>query len=191
MSLVWFSSAPFNSSSKQTDLDTIALIEEKTGVVITRDLYNGRVEIKFPDMEDTEITCESMSSPMGVCFVDVENHFFAYGVPDDKAHSFMNSLSQWMYAMVYEIDGILYSIPVGSAYVAYEIFNAPRETRANTSKDSFHIYPAYSMFGYGLIKNLFINYDRFFDPGQKIIDDSGNVFVTLGGYLLYYNGKNK
>lgn len=191
MSLVWFSSAPFNTSSEQTDLDTIALIEEKTGVVITRDLYNGRVKIKFPDTENTEITCKSMDNKTGVCFVDVENHFFAYGVPGDYAHSFTSPLPEWMYAMVYEIDSIIYNIPADSAYGACDIFNAPQKTNANTLKDSFRIYPAYSMFGYGVIKNLFINYDRFFDPGQKIIDDSGNVFVTLGGYLLYYNGKNK
>lgn len=184
MSLVWFSSA-------QEDSDTIALIEEKTGVVITRDLYNGRVEIKFPDTEDIEITCKQMSSPMGICFVDVENHFFAYGVPNDRAHSFNEAIPDWMYAMVYEIDGIIYNIPADSVYTTCDAFNAPKKTNANTSKDSFRIYPVYSIFGYGVIKNLFINYDRFFDPGQKIIDDSGNVFVTLGGYLLYYNGKNK
>ena len=190
MSLVWFSSAPFNESSDQTELDTIALIKKKTGVVIVR-VDSTRVNIKFPDTEKKTIACWSMSSSIGVCFVDVENHFFAYGVPDGNAHNFSNPFSPWMYAMVYEIDGIIYDIPVGGNYRTYEIFNAPKDTNANTSKDSFCIFPAFSSFGYGVIKNLFINYDRFFDPGQKIIDDSGNVFVTLGGYFLYYNGKNK
>ena len=190
MSLVWFSSAPFNTDSDQTELDTIALIKEKTGVVIVR-VDSSRVNIKFPDMEKETITCMKMYITTGVCFVDVENHFFAYAISSDNAHAFTNSLGPWMYAMAYEIDGAFYNIPVNASYRVCEIFNAPNETSANTSKDSFRIFPAYSTFGYGVIKNLFINYDRFFDPGQKIIDDSGNVFITLGGYFLYYNGKNK
>ena len=185
MSLVWFSSA-------QKDSDTSALIEEKTGLVIERDLYNSNVYIKFPDMsENTVIECKEMNSPMGVCFVDVENHFFAYGVPHEDAKTFNKSFGTWMYAMIYEIDGIIYNIPVNSGDLICEIFNTPKGTNANTSKDSFCIVPAYSSTGYGFIKNLFVNYDRFFNPGQKIIDDSGNVFITLGGYFLYYNGKNK
>ena len=150
-----------------------------------------QVNIKFPDMEEKTIICDGMSASMGVCFVDVENHFFAYAIPDERAKTINISFESWMFAMVYEIDGILYDIPVNSAYGVCELFNAPKYTNANTSKDSFCIFPAYSMIGYGIIKNLFINYDRFFDPGQKIIDDSGNVFITLGGYFLYYNGKNK
>ena len=61
--------------------------------------------------------------------------------------------------------------------------------------ESLTIVPAFWMcYGdtYGsFIKNMYVNYVRKFKPGQKIIDNSGNVFITLGDYLLYYNGKNK
>lgn len=190
MSLVWFSSAPFNSSSEQTDLDTIALIKKKTGVVITR-VNSSEANIKFPDMDKRTITCTSMSDSTGVCFVDVENHFFVYATPNDAANIFTNVIGSWIRAMAYEIDGKLHYISSLGNYKVCDVFNTPKESKPNTSKDSLRIVPAFSSFGYGFIKNLFINYDRFFYPGEKIIDDSGNVFVALGGYFLYYNGKNK
>ena len=190
MSLVWFSGkAAFDG---ETDSKTLALIEEKTGVVITRNTYRS-ADIKFPDMsETTRISCLEMRNSMGVCFVDVENHFFAYALPHEDAKTFDKPLIQWMRAMVYEIDGKIWGVDVDSDRInVCDLFNVPSTTRPNTSKDSFCIIPAYSTTGYGFIKNLFVNYDRFFNPGQKIIDDSGNVFITLGGYFLYYNGKNK
>ena len=190
MSLVWFSGKGTGADG-EGDSKTLALIEEKTGVVIKRDTYRAGT-IKFPDMPEERISCYEMDEPMGVCFVDVENHFFAHALPHEDAKTFDKALGSWMYAMVYEINGEIWDIDVDNSRIRIcDLFNVPSQTCPNTSKDSFCIIPAYSTTGYGFIKNLFVNYDRFFNPGQKIIDDSGNVFITLGGYFLYYNGKNK
>ena len=37
----------------------------------------------------------------------------------------------------------------------------------------------------GFVKNCYVNYERKFQKGLKFIDQNGNRFVTLGGYLLY------
>ena len=43
----------------------------------------------------------------------------------------------------------------------------------------------------GFIKNCYVNYERKFQRNIKFIDQNRNEFITLGGYLLYYNGKHK
>ena len=43
----------------------------------------------------------------------------------------------------------------------------------------------------GFIKNTYIEYERPFQGGLRFIDENNNEFITLGGYLLYYNGKHK
>ena len=53
-----------------------------------------------------------------------------------------------------------------------------------------HIFPCY--YGYSndynaFLKNIYINYERRFVAGLKFIDQNGNEFFTLGGYLLYKN----
>lgn len=35
------------------------------------------------------------------------------------------------------------------------------------------------------VKNCYVNYERQFQRGLKFVDENGNEFVTLGGYLLY------
>ena len=35
------------------------------------------------------------------------------------------------------------------------------------------------------VKNAYINYERRFQHSLKFIDQNGNKFVTLGGYILY------
>ena len=37
----------------------------------------------------------------------------------------------------------------------------------------------------GFIKNCYVNYERKFQRNIKFIDQNGNRFVTLGGYILY------
>lgn len=32
---------------------------------------------------------------------------------------------------------------------------------------------------------VYVNYERYFIPGQKYIDQNGNKFMAIGGYLLY------
>ena len=40
--------------------------------------------------------------------------------------------------------------------------------------------------GLGEIADVYCEYKRQFDPGLRFIDQNGNKWVTLGGYMLYH-----
>lgn len=85
-----------------------------------------------------------------------------------------------------------------------EMFNIPINVKANfgttMNKPNITLLPAFVMPEYHVYidgtKNttpksyirfpkVYVNYERYFLPGQKYIDQNGNKFMTLGGYLLY------
>lgn len=72
----------------------------------------------------------------------------------------------------------------------YTVFNVPyNDKRFSGTSNSITLAPAF--FYYyddnikGFIKNMYIEYERPFQGGQKYIDQNGNRFMTLGGYFLY------
>lgn len=86
----------------------------------------------------------------------------------------------------------------------YRMFNIPVNVRAifgtTINKPNITLLPAYVMpeyyvyidgtknttpKGYIRFPKMYVNYERYFMPGQKYIDQNGNKFMTLGGYLLY------
>ena len=171
-----------------------------------------KVDFKFPDMETAQM-CEiglitdlfSDDSKMPICFVDVENHVFAIISPywymsddRDKGYQFQHDVNEFIISMVYEgSDGSLKSgITRRYATNLHDHANICAYTNASDETiESLTIVPVFwttypDCYG-SFIKNMYVNYVRKFKPGQKIIDNSGNVFITLGDYLLYYNGKNK
>lgn len=219
-----------NYSNVKTNQKAFELIKEKTGLelTLTSETHNDwtyyenngisrtseyKVDFKFPDMETAQM-CKiglitdlfSDDSKMPICFVDVENHFFAIISPywymshdSNKGYQGDNHhVRNFIFAMVYEgSDGSLKS-GVPRSYSTY-FFNHVNISRWNDMSDetieSLTIVPVFWTCSENTrsdrIKNMYVNYDRKFKPGQKIIDNSGNVFVTFGDYLLYYNGKNK
>lgn len=86
----------------------------------------------------------------------------------------------------------------------YEMFNIPVNVDASygttINKPNITLLPAYVMPEYYVYidgtKNtspksyirfpkMYVNYERYFMPGQKYMDQNGNKFMALGGYLLY------
>ena len=213
----------------QTNINAFKLIKEKTGLELklTSDTHNDwsyymnngisneseyKVDFKFPDMETAQM-CKiglitdlfSEDSKMPICFVDVENHFFAIISPywymsddRDKGYQSQGDLNDFIISMVYEgSDGSLKS-GITRRFGTDLHDHANISTYNNMSDEtieSLTIVPAfwitYPDYYGSFIKNMYVNYVRKFKPGQKIIDNSGNVFITLGDYLLYYSGKNK
>ena len=98
--------------------------------------------------------------------------------------------SNWNF-MILDIDGILRIVTTNRFW--YDAFNIPYRTNNKQTAQTIKILPAYVYDGdtSGYSKNLYINYDRAFDTGLKFVDQNNNEFITLGGYLLYYNGKHK
>lgn len=86
----------------------------------------------------------------------------------------------------------------------YEMFNIPIHVAASygttINKPNITLLPAYIMPEYHVYidgtKNtspksyirfpkMYVNYERYFMPGQKYTDQNGNKFMAIGGYLLY------
>ena len=208
MSLVWFK-GPDRGEETDAEYDEIvrALIKEKTGLEMTpaAEETNGslrEINVRFPDMEAAQtLKTRVFSSHTSIYFVDVENHFFAC-IDPNSYQSYITAyhpyIDTWLKAMIYELqDGTLASATRSNAS-NYEDFNIGEYFHVDDPTcDTLLIVPVFFSNYIGSsnrmchIKNMYINYVRRFKPGQKIIDNSGNVFVTLGEYFLYYNGKNK
>ena len=188
MSLVYFNG--LNSST-----ETIALIKEKTGLELTYvgggDYNIYECQVKFPDMENYETLYMNKPSVLkpGLCFVDVENHFFAWVEPQTNMDLYNPSgeLKVWLDILIHEKDGNLVSdISSNTNYVMSDWCNIPN-TVENIIKEQITLVPLYAKDSKSFVKNTYINYERMFQPGLKFIDQNGKEFITLGGYLLYKN----
>lgn len=86
----------------------------------------------------------------------------------------------------------------------YEMFNIPVNVDASygttINKPNITLLPAYIMpefyvyidgtknttpKSYIRFPKMYVNYERYFMPGQKYMDQNGNKFMAIGGYLLY------
>ena len=132
-----------------------------------------------------------------IAMVDDSTHLFiitTQAMLSDMANkSTYEYMEYWHDVFVVEINGNMYNLKT-NAYRFRDVFNIP-QGEANSSNASITLAPAYFNDGTsapdGFIKNMYINYERKFQGGLKFIDQNGNEFITLGGYLLYYNGKHK
>ena len=147
------------------------------------------MDIKFPDMTAAKtVAIQNSYSEYGtLCFVDLDNDFFAVvrnWAPSEIGNtSYQHSLE----CMVFKAeDGdITYVLQTdGAGYEHYMYFNITEMVTDDKTKQSLRLIPAY-YYKKGFIKNLYFNYERAFPSGIKFVDQNGNRFVTLGGYLLY------
>ena len=92
---------------------------------------------------------------------------------------------------IVDTNGTLVNIKtLGESVQDYEVFNIPYNTqRFGGTSNSITLVPAFFYYRAkeykGFIKNMYIEYERAFQGGLKFIDQNGNRFMTLGGYLLY------
>lgn len=92
---------------------------------------------------------------------------------------------------IVDTDGTLVNIKtLNESTQDYDVFNIPyNDKRFDGTSDSITLVPAF-FYDYhnnskGFIKNMYIEYERPFQGGQKYIDQNGNRFMTLGGHFLY------
>ena len=93
---------------------------------------------------------------------------------------------------IVDTDGTLVNIKtLNESDQDYDVFNLPyNDKRFDGASNSITLVPAF-FYDYrgnrnkGFIKNMYIEYERPFQGGQKYIDQNGNRFMTLGGYFLY------
>lgn len=205
MSLVYFSVV----SGDGTETATLQLIKEKTGVEIT-DLGEQSYGIytygiRFPNMETAQkVRCESFNKN-GTVFVDVDNHFLMLTTNSGTGYS--DYVNEFFPIIIFDYKGTLYNVCYassiswdnsmnsncsgnlpdyqGNAAEKQDVTLAPLRVFATNQL----VQPNQSVKSF--IKNCYTNYERKFQRAQKFIDQNGNEFITLGGYLLYYNGKHK
>ena len=186
--------------------DFFSEIENKTGVKIesTRssdDTTSHITSITFTD--GVQITysdgMELYDNDSRLVIVDDKNHLFV-STSNSKGASMstmdINSNIRSSYdVFIADVEETTCNIIYVGSYIN-DVFNLPERAKNIQSSQSLKIVPAFcyidsSISRYGFMKNMYINYTRKFSFGLKFIDQNGNEFITLGGYLLYYNGKHK
>ena len=186
-------------SSKPSALT--AFIKEKTGLEITLPETGNVYKMRFPDMENAKSVSLSYTfgnGSTGTMFIDVANHFFVYAVGDGvSTFSYLDSMYE---ILIYDYNGELGTI-TASNRVPWNYTNTNLDTTDYIAENDptkneialvpFRTYGQYyvdantNMYVKTFVKNAYVNYERKFQPGLKFIDQNGNKFVTLGGYLLY------
>lgn len=189
----------YNQSMGESGL--IALIKQRTGLEMEA-LDEGTAgrktySMRFPDMETSQKVKIAYLNDNGTFFIDTNNHFLCFtigsGVGDYK---WIDSLYK---IMVFDVNGKLANVCDTYQTEWEDAVNIRQDATAyylenDNSKNIITLCPlrAYGPDSInsanrvrGFIKNCYVNYERQFQKGLKFIDQNGNRFVTLGGYLLY------
>ena len=178
--------------------EIIDIIKQRTGLEM-KALDNGSAgrttySMRFPDME----TAQSVKFPYlnddGTFFIDLDNHFLCYSITSGlQNYDYVDGLYK---ALIFDFNGklvnICHSSDTGWGSAMNVSGNAYYYAEDDYSKSDITLCPlrAYASSSdgnsvRGFVKNCYVNYERRFQRNLKFIDQNGNKFVTLGGYLLY------
>lgn len=181
--------------------DFFSEIENKTGVKIesTRNSDNTRSHITSITFTDgAQITYSSIvelsDNDSRTVIIDDTNHLFVStsdytGAAMSRMNINSNIHSSYD-VFIADVEETTCNIMTIGSYIN-KIFNLPEYAQNSQSSQSFKIVPAFCYIDdspndkYGFMKKIYINYTRQFSFGLKFVDQNGNRFVTLGGYLLY------
>lgn len=177
----------------------IALIKEKTGLEITR-LDSVSYDMRFPDMANAKkVRLNYDFSSTGTIFIDAANHFLEYAVGDGV--SVISYFSSMYRNFIFDYNGELGSMCPDSnikwSYTNTSLDSDFYISENDSTDQNITLLPLRVRGSYrneantenvwfrAFVKNVYMNYERRFQPNLKFIDQNGNKFVTLGGYLLY------
>ena len=135
----------------------------------------------------------------GTFFIDADNNFLCYSIAIGlDTYSCVDDLYK---ALVFDYNGKLANVCYATDISWFNAMNMQGGYAENDSSKSnitlcpLRAYAYNSLNGAnnvrGFVKNCYVNYERKFQRNLKIVDENRNEFITLGGYLLYYNGKHK
>ena len=182
--------------------EIIATIKQRTGLELTSlgSASSGMVpfNVRFPDMEESQKVSILEFTFSGTFFIDATNHFLCYTVGTGMGdYTYVDNLYR---AIVYDFNGLLANVCMyAECNWSYTININMRDgnyIENDYSKNNITLAPlrAYGAAVYqssdtkyakGFIRNCYVNYERKFQRNIKFIDQNGNRFVTLGGYILY------
>lgn len=187
--------------------DFFAEVESKTGVTIESErnsidsgsfirkvtFSDGKYVSDFQNIDEGKYDDDSI-----MVLFDEKSHLFIVmtGSQTISSINFGITLQFHRFADIFiaDVDGEVRDI-MSSEYFN-GVFNINSIVKNDQSKQTIKILPAFCNCRYlkittGFLKNIYINYERAFMTGLKFIDKSGNEFITLGSYLLFYNGKKQ
>ena len=190
--------------------DFFAEVESKTGVTIESERNsadNGSFIRKVTFSDGKYVSYFYNTNNLNDKVYDVNSIMVLF---DEKSHLFIvmngsqtissmnfgitSNFYTFAYIFIADVDGEVRDI-MSNIYFNDE-FNINSTVKNDQSKQTIKILPAFCFCLYpnkktGFLKNIYINYERAFPTGLKFIDKSGNEFITLGSYLLFYNGKKQ
>ena len=190
------------NTSNCSESELLTTIKQRTGLELEA-LDSGSAGIKtfsmrFPDMGTAQSIGLEYLNKNGTFFIDADNHFLCYSIASGTGnYSYVDDLYR---ALVFDFNGKLANICYTTNKSWHETMNASGESHYYFEDDSsksnitlcpLRVYASNTLNGannvYKFVKNCYVNYERKFQKGLKFIDQNGNRFVTLGGYLLYKN----
>ena len=188
------------NTSNCSESELLTTIKQRTGLELEA-LDSGSAGIKtfsmrFPDMGTAQSIGLEYLNGSGTFFIDADNHFLCYSIASGTGnYSYVDDLYR---ALVFDFNGKLANICYTTDKRWYETMNASCESyyyfEDDSSKSNITLCPlrvyAYNSLNdannvNGFVKNCYVNYERKFQKGLKFVDENGNEFVTLGGYLIY------
>ena len=182
------------SSINESEL--LATIKQRTGLELEAlDSGSGGLKtfsMRFPDMETAQSIRLGYHNEKGTFFIDADNHFLCYSIKsgtetysyiDDLYRNFVFDHNGKLVNICYSTDRSWSSINTEGTYVENDssksnIILCPLRAYAYNNLNGANNVQAF-------VKNCYVNYERKFQKGLKFIDQNGNRFVTLGGYLFY------
>ena len=183
--------------------EIIATIKQRTGLELTS---LGSAEhsmvpfnVRFPDMKESQTVKIQEFTFSGTFFIDATNHFLCYTVGNGMDdYDYVDNVYR---AFVYDFNGVLANVSYATSLNWTYAMNIRTDNshgyhENDYSKNNITLVPlrAYgaddfycsaTKYAKGFVKNCYANYERKFQRNIKFIDQNGNRFVTLGGYLLY------
>ena len=190
----------YTHKDANSESEIIATIKQRTGLELTALDYventsNAKYfNVRFPDMAESQKVKILTIHLSGTFFIDATNHFLCYLVASGAEN--YNHVEDLYRALVFDSNGKLANACFTINNLWYETMNASiisnylfedvyqksditlcplRVFAQNSDKANVQCF----------VKNCYVNYERKFQKGLKFIDQNGNKFMTLGGYILY------
>ena len=194
------------NTANSSESELLTTIKQRTGLELEKlastGAYSDKFNMRFPDMETAQSINLLSLYTNGTFFIDADNHFLCYSIENGMStYSYVDNLYK---ALVFDCNGKLVNICYATDRKWNTTINVTSTSSGYTedddSKNNIILVPSRVSASDGIgdikqvqafVKNCYVNYERKFPKGLKFIDQNGNRFVTLGGYLLYYNGKHK
>ena len=190
-------------TSNCSESNLLTIIKQRTGLELTSigNPSSGieAFDVRFPDMETTQSIKLQYFNASGTIFIDADNHFLCYSIASGtERYGYVDTLYK---ALVVDFNGKLASVCHSKDIVwtstmntasldgNYQYYNEDDSSKSNITLCPLRVKAYNDLNDAGtvktFVKNCYVNYERKFQKNLKFIDQNGNKFVTLGGYLLY------